>query len=146
MPSVNLLISPRGAADGVRIGVSKPRQEALIQAGLPVPPSLDCRLLIDTGASSTCIDAGIIQQLQLSPSGIVSIHTPSTSAGQTHPCDQYDVSLAIPHPALSRIFSAIPVIESQLAHQGIDGLFGRDILDQCVLIYSGELKLCILSF
>ena len=146
MPSVNLLISPRGPVIDVRIGISRPRQDALIQAGLAVPPSVDGRLLIDTGASMTCIDPGIIQQLQLSPSGVVPIHTPSTAAGQAHDCNQYDVSLTILHPSLNRIFSTIPVVESHLAHQGIDGLFGRDILDHCILIYSGELKLCILSF
>jgi hypothetical protein len=33
----------------------------------------------------------IIQQLQLSPIGMVSIHTPSTTAHNAHACQQYVV-------------------------------------------------------
>jgi hypothetical protein len=146
MPSVNLNILPLGAVIDVHIGVSGPRREALAQAHQPIPPPVACRLLIDTGASCTCVDEGVIQQLQLSPSGVVNIHTPSTSAHQTHACQQYDISLILPHPAISRVFSAIPVIQSSFAHQGMDGLLGRDLLASCLLVYNGELGIYTLSF
>lgn len=146
MPSVSLQILPLGPVIDVHIGVSGPRREALVQASQSVPPYVPCRLLIDTGASSTCVDPWIVQKLNLSPSGMVSIHTPSTNANSVHSCQQYDVSLLIPHIAISRIFTAIPVIESNLVHQGIDGLLGRDVLSQCLLVYNGELGIYTLSF
>ncbi|MCP5197532.1 MAG: aspartyl protease family protein [Gammaproteobacteria bacterium] len=146
MPSVNLNILPLGPVIDVHVGVSSPRREALTEAGQPVPSPVACRLLIDTGASGTCIDSELIKQLQLSPSGIVSIHIPSTNANQSHPCQQYDVSLLIPHPRISRVFSAIPIIASSFSHQGIDGLLGRDVLASCLLVYNGELGIYTLSF
>lgn len=146
MPSVNLNILPLGPVIDVHIGVSEPRRMALEQIQQPIPPAVACRLLIDTGASGTCVDSWIIQTLQLSPSGMVSIHTPSTSANNAHHCQQYDIALVIPHPAISRVFAAIPVIESSFAHQGIDGLLGRDLLESCLLVYNGELGIYTLSF
>ena len=146
MPSVNLQIISLGPVIDVHIGVSSPRRLAMEHAKLEIPKPVKCRLLIDTGASGTCVDSSIIKQLSLTPSGVVDIHTPSTSAGNTHSCNQYDTSLIILHPALNRIFQAIPVIESQFSHQGIDGLLGRDILKSCLFIYNGELGIYTLSF
>jgi len=147
MPSINLQILPQhGPVVDVHIGVSEPKRIALIAAGQPVPPPESCRLLIDTGASLTCIDSWVIQQLGLSPTGAASFHTPSTSAGNAHSCNQYDVFLSIQHPVLARMFHATPVFESAFKHQGIDGLLGRDILQHCLFIYNGELGICTLSF
>lgn len=146
MPSVNLQILPLGPVLDVHIGISAPRRIAMEQAKIEPPKPAICRLLIDTGASCTCVDSWIINQLALTPSGVANIHTPSTSAGNTHTCNQYDTSLIIPHPAINRIFEAIPVIESQFSHQGIDGLLGRDVLKTCLFIYNGELGIYTLSF
>lgn len=52
----------------------------------------------------------------------------------------------IVHPNLRRVFSAIPVLESHLAHQGIHGLLGRDVLSKCLLVYNGEMGLFTLAF
>lgn len=146
MPSVNLQILPLGPVIDVHVGISEPRRLALQRAKIDPPKSANCRLLIDTGASCTCVDSWIIQHLSLTPSGVANIHTPSTSAGNTHTCNQYDASLIIQHPAISRIFNPVPIIESQFSHQGIDGLLGRDILKSCLFIYNGELGLYTLSF
>lgn len=146
MPSVNLQILPLGPVLDVHIGISSPRRLAMEHAKIEIPKPASCRLLIDTGASSTCVDSWIIKHLALTPSGVVNIHTPSTSAENTHPCNQYDTSLIIPHSAINHIFQAIPVIESQFSHQGIDGLLGRDILKYCLFIYNGELGIYTLSF
>lgn len=99
----------------------------------------------DTGASHTVIDSAILAPLNIAPSGTISAHTPSTSGT---PCqmNQYDVSLIIPMPGLSRQFAAIAVTEANLTAQGIDGLLGRDILGHCVMVYSGASSIFILSF
>lgn len=146
MPSVNLNITPQGPLVMVHIGVSGPRRDAMTKAGALIPDPVGAQLLIDTGASNTCLDPWVIQALGLTPSGVIQVHTPSTTAQQAHRCNQYDVSLVIPHPSISRVFNAIPVMEAPLKHQGIDGLLGRDVLSQCLFVYNGELKIYTLSF
>lgn len=116
------------------------------KAGQPIPDPVVAQLLIDTGASCTCIDPWIINKLHLTPSGMIDIHTPSTTANSAHACQQYDAALTILHPSLNRNFNAIPVIESNVKHQGIDGLLGRDVLSHCLFVYNGELKIHTLSF
>jgi hypothetical protein len=146
MPSVNLRISPQGPLIDVLVGVSTPRQVALTQAGQTVPANVQCSLLVDTGASNTCIDASIIHALALTPSGATTVHTPSTTATHMHTANQYDVRILIPSPHMTRNFDAIPVIETDLLHQGIAGLLGRDLLAHCLLVYNGELGIFTLSF
>jgi hypothetical protein len=146
MLGVNAPIGALGPVLDVHVGVSSPRRRMLEAASLAVPPNQPCRLLIDTGASCTCVDKWVIQSLALTPSGSTEVHTPSTGAGNPHSCNQYDVSLIIPHSELSRIFHAIPVIESEFSHQGIDGLLGRDVLNRCLFIYNGELGVYTLAF
>jgi hypothetical protein len=126
------------------VGVSKPREDALTKAGQPVPPPVVARLLIDTGASGTVIDPAIVNQLNLSPTGLMTIHTPSTGV-TPHQINQYDVSLVILHQILTRTFFALPIGECSLKSQGIDGLLGRDILTHCLFIYAGPDNAYILS-
>jgi len=112
----------------------------------PIPEPVTAQFLIDTGASCTCIDPWIIQKLQLTPSGLIDIHTPSTTANNAHACHQYDVALTILHPGINRYFNAVPVVESNLKHHGIDGLMERDVLRHCLFVYNGELNIHTLSF
>jgi hypothetical protein len=112
---------------------------------MPVPTPVDVRVLVDTGASGTCLDPSIMTLLNLTPKGTVMIHTPST--GGT-PCahSQYDVSLILMHPKISYTFHAVPVIASTLGAQGIQGLLGRDVLKECLLIYDGPANGFTLAF
>lgn len=146
MPSVNLNITPQGPLLTAQIGVSAPRRAALLRSGLTVPDPVPVLLLIDTGASCTCLDHGVIGQLAITPHGVANIHTPSTNAHALHACHQYDVGLVIPHPGISRVFNSIEVLESSFKHQGIDGLLGRDVLRDCLFVYNGELNIYTLSF
>lgn len=146
MPNLNVQITAAGPIIDVHVGIPAPHREALQQAGVAVPAPVACRLLIDTGASSTVLDTLVIKALGLLPSGSVSVHTASTDAGNMHQCFQYAVSLTIVHTSINWTFSALPVLESALSHQGIDGLLGRDILSKCLLVYNGHLGLFTLAF
>ncbi|WP_316206044.1 retropepsin-like aspartic protease [Bradyrhizobium sp. SZCCHNR3058] len=112
--------------------------QALIAANQAPPPPLTGTFLIDTGASGTCIDDTFISQLGLQPTGVVPIKTPSTGGGLHH-CNQFDVSMFIPGGVVGQgyLIEAIPIISTHLQSQGIDGLIGRDVLDNCTLIYNG---------
>jgi hypothetical protein len=126
------------------VGVSGPKAQALQAAGQPIPVQVPARFLIDTGASVTGIDIALVQQLGLTPTGSMQIHTPSTG-GTPQSMPQYDVGISIPHVALTRYFHALAVTASNLRVQGIDGLVGRDVLAECLFIYAGPDNAYILS-
>lgn len=145
MPHLALQIAAGGPLIDVLVGVSIPRQTALHAAGQSVPPPVQIRALIDTGASCTCIDPSVPQRLGLAPTGVAPMHTPSTGE-QPHTANQYDVSLVLLHPTLNMTLHTVPVAESQLAIQGIQGLLGRDVLKSCLFIYDGQAAMFTLAF
>jgi len=138
MPSINLQIQkPAGPLIQVFIGVSTPRSDALKAAGLPVPSAVVGTFLIDTGASCTCIDPTLINKLGIPASGSCPISTPSTQ-GTPHQCNLYDVMMFVPNAdGGGHFIEAMPVVETSLISQGIEGLIGRDVLDTCLLVYNG---------
>ncbi len=72
-------------------------------------------------------------------------HTPSTKQGAPVQVDQFDVSLIIPCKSLTRTFYALAVGACNFKHQGIDGLLGRDVLAECLMIYTGPDNVYLLS-
>jgi hypothetical protein len=144
---INVNIASGGPLLIAHIAVSLPRLHALNAAGAAVPPMATGTFLIDTGASCSCVDPGIIAGLGLQPTGRVAISTPST-AGTLHFCDQFDISIFIPSAVatVGHLIPAIPVVETHLRPQGIDGLIGRDVLKDCTLIYNGTAGLFTIAY
>ena len=128
-----------GPLINVVVSASGPRLVALQEAGQPLPPAVVAKLVVDTGTSPTSIDCTILQQLGLTPTGVVPIHTPSTQ-GQPHSANQFDVGLTIlglvPNSVVFHS-PAHPVVDGHFKAQGIDGLLGRDILAMARLVYGG---------
>ena len=145
MPNITLQIGAIGPIIDIHVGISEPREKALLAGYQAVPPLVKGRALVDTGASSTCIDPKILASLQIPPRGTIPIHTPST-AGSAHLALQYDASLIFPLGGHNWKFSAIPIIECHLHSYGIDVLIGRDILDAGIFFYNGSSKVFTLSF
>ena len=147
MPSINVNIGPSGAVANVFVGVSTPRLKALHAAGIAAPNQVIGKFLIDSGASMTVIDPALIASLGITPTGNVPIHTPSTN-GVMHNCNQYDVSLFIPgaDQSVGCFIDTLPVIETSLSPQGIDGLIGQDLLNRWVSIYQGDTKIFTFSY
>ncbi|HEX4795519.1 MAG TPA: hypothetical protein VH370_17135 [Humisphaera sp.] len=129
----------------VLLGVSGARAAALQAAAQPIPPAVQIRGLIDTGASGTCIDPASLKSLGLSPTGVVPILTPSTG-NLPHFCNQFDVSLTLLHADHRLHFDTVAVMESNLAAQGIHALIGRDILGKCLFVYDGQAGTFTLAF
>jgi hypothetical protein len=131
------------------INVSQARKNALILAGLAVPEWIRIQALIDTGASCTCVDPTVLQQLDLSPTGSSLVNSPTTGL-QPGVADQYDVSILIPGSSTASpplIHHTIPVIQATLlATQGFHALIGRDILRGCLLTYDGQAGLFSLAY
>lgn len=145
MPHLNVSFSQQTPIVDLLVGVSAPRRIALEAAGLTSPPFEKARALIDTGASSTCVDPSVLQRLGVTATGAILIHTPSTS-GKPHMCEQFDVSLRIEHPHTSLLVAAVPVLALDLASQGITALIGRDVLGTCLFIYDGVAASFTLAF
>src|SRR5947209_20480662 len=132
MPHFTLQVSASGPVLDALVGVSQARRTALLAAGQTVPNVIHIHALVDTGASNTCIDPGVLTGanptgLELTPTGTVSMTTPSTGT-TPHVADQYDVSLLVPHPTLNPlILPTIAVASVELLNaQGFHALIGRD--------------------
>lgn len=145
MPLITLDILPFGPVIDILVGVTKPRAEMLKKDGKTEPQPVQVRGLVDTGASCTAIDPDVLKQLGLDPKGTTQIQTPSTGK-LPHTCNQYDVSLYLPHPSVVFRIPALPVIESCLSNQGIGALIGRDVLANCFLFYNGAVNRFALAF
>lgn len=122
------------------VGVSTARAAALKAAGQDIPKPMSVRGLIDTGASGTCIDPSVLTALGLTPTGVVSVCTPSTGTTSIQK-EQFDVAIMVP-PAVQThaplIIHNIPVLAAELLQaQGFHALIGRDILGGCLLTYDG---------
>src|SRR5205085_2512733 len=102
-----LQIDQNGPILNALIGVSEGRRAALTTANQPIPAAVRIRALVDTGASCTCVDPSVLQSLNLTPTGVTPVNTPSTGS-TPHLANEYDVSILIPgsDPSHSPFFEA----------------------------------------
>ena len=118
----------------VQVTVSVGQQIAtqILQKGGTLPPPVSGLALIDTGASSTCVDETAAQQLQLPVIDVVKVASASHAAA-----DQNVYPIQIEVVGLPITVSAPRAIGAPLEPQGIIVLIGRDVLQHCVLVYNG---------
>ena len=145
MPHFTLQLDVCGPVIVLIIGVSAPRQSAMKDNGLAIPPPVVGRFLVDTGASCSMIDDSIVSALNLQPTGQCDIHTPSTGTVAAK-AFQYDIALMIHHDDNVRFFPTLPVISNNFGTQNIQGLLGRDVLEKCLLVYDGTAQTFSLAF
>lgn len=149
MPHLTLALDPSGGPIlPIGVAISHARREALAAEEQDAPPVISVRALVDTGANCTCVDPSVLQALHLPATGSVAIHTPSTGSALHH-AQQYDVSIVIPGAGTHHMpltIDAVPVISADLAVQGIHALIGRDVLEDCIVIYNGSAGEFTLAF
>ena len=145
MPSITLPISELGPVIEVALQLSKPHRSLLAKHGLPIPQPILVKVLVDTGASATCIDQAHLKLLGIKPTGVVLMYTPSTKGKPVH-CNQYDIDLSVIMGGAIHHLQTLPLIETVFTGQGIDGLLGRDALAHGLLIYNGSEKEFTLTF
>lgn len=97
-----------------------------------MPTPIAGMALIDTGASVTCVDESLAQQLQLPAIDVVQMMSASHAATQQN---VYPVEIEIVGAAIR--ISVPRAIGASLAPQGIIALIGRDFLQHCTLFYNG---------
>ncbi len=121
----------QGPTVQVVLSVAQAIAEQLMQQGLPVPAPVPGLAVIDTGASSTCIDDATAQRLQLPAIDVVNM----TSA--SHASTQQNI-----YPVLIEVMGGIRIdvpraVGANLEPQNLVALIGRDFLQHCTLFYNG---------
>lgn len=114
-------------------------QKAMLADGEEVP-SISAVLLIDTGASGTLVQTDVINRLGLESLGTVFLRTPTTTEPVAR--SQYLVRIVL----LEGIAFEVEVVDAPLTGQGIQGLIGRDILDQLVFTYDGPENQLVVTY
>ena len=104
----------------------------LTDRGEPPPTPISGFALIDTGASSTCIDQSAAQSVGLA----VVDSLPMTSA--THVNEIVPIYAGkIEIIGISINVNVLKAYGANLKSQGLVALIGRDLLAKCVLVYNG---------
>jgi predicted aspartyl protease len=129
-PSLALL--QHGPIVQVVVGLAKSFADQLLQQGQMPPAPLSGRALIDTGASTTCLDEDAARTLGLPAIDVIQMVSASHSATQQN---VYPIQMQI---VGSPIIVEVPrSIGANLNSQGILALIGRDYLQHCTLFYNG---------
>jgi hypothetical protein len=137
MPHFTFPITKDGCTLDVLIGLGAVEMQAAQAAGLPLPPPLTARAVLDTGSDKTAVAPRLLQQLGTVPKARVRTHT---AAGAVH-VHVYEVSLSVPNPTGVRTPMLVQpqweVTEFLHPPPGIDVLLGMDLVKECLWIIDG---------
>jgi predicted aspartyl protease len=122
----------RGPCIQIVASVVQTIADELMRQGKPVPPPRPGIALIDTGASSTCIDDGLAQALKLP---VIDVVTMTSASHVATPQNVYPVLIEVVGPNLR--VNVPRAMGANLAAQGLVALIGRDFLQHCTLFYNG---------
>jgi hypothetical protein len=148
VPVLKGVLSADGALVEVHVGWSAGQARLLRQAQRPVPPTLDARALLDTGAEVTCLDTVLVQQLSLPLAQLALANVPAL--GGLRAGAHYHASVTIVHPssdpAQVLVLQNLLILEVPLAGLGYQVLLGRDVLDRCDFLYGGRRQRFTLAY
>jgi hypothetical protein len=130
----------------VVIGLHHQAMTALAAAGQPLPAPVWTKGVIDTGSSISCVAAGVLQKIGLSPIVRTSTQTVRGSA----PVRLFRVSLSIPPagnlPGAMLTRGDLTVMELANPIPDVEVLIGLDILLDCRLLLDGPGRQFTLDF
>jgi hypothetical protein len=86
VPVLRGSLQAEGALVDVRMSWSASQARSLRLAHQPVPPPLDTRALLDTGAEITYVDTSLVQQLGLPLAQVALANVPPARPGGPHDC------------------------------------------------------------
>ena len=127
-----IVLQKQGPCIQVTIGIAQSIAEQLLLQGQTLPSPISGVALIDTGASSTCIDSDIAQQMQLPVVNVVNVASASHASTQQN---VYPVQIEVVGFPIS--IETPNAIGASLRAQGLIALIGRDVLQHCTLFYNG---------
>lgn len=129
-PHIALL--QRGPVVQVSVSVGQAIAQQVLQRGDTLPPPVAGLALIDTGATTTCIDEEAAQVLKLPAIDVVKVASASHASSEQN---VYPISIEV--VGLPIVVNAPRAIGAALKPQGLLVLIGRDVLQSCVLVYNG---------
>jgi len=108
----------------------------LADEGQQIPPPVSGFMLIDTGATRSCVDTEIVTKLGVKPIGIATL---TTASGESKH-NLYPAKLNFPPMTFGVEFGSL--VGVNLKQQTVGGhqiiaLLGRDLLSRCLLVYNG---------
>jgi hypothetical protein len=121
-------------------------RESRREDGLPVPGALLVTALVDSGADRSHVDLDVLERLGLSSVGDVELFTASTG-GVSITMSLYAVDLSFAGDNPGPFVEDLKVIGSIfLDGLKVQMLLGRDILDNCLLVYDGPHRRFTLAY
>ena len=127
-----IALAMRGPLVQVIFGLGAAMATQLVQQGQPVPAPVSGLGMIDTGASTTCIDEAAAQAMGLPVIDVVQM---TSASHASTPANVYPIQLQlIGTPIRVEIQRAVG---AELKTQGLLVLIGRDFLANCTLFYNG---------
>jgi hypothetical protein len=148
VPVLRGILQVEGALVDVQLSWSASQARSLRLAQQPVPPPLDARALLDTGAEITCVDTALVQQLGLPLAQVALANMPAvgglTAGAQYHAGLTVVLPSGDPHQDLG--FQTLLILELPLAGLGYQALLGRDVLDRCDFLYGGRRRRFTLAY
>jgi predicted aspartyl protease len=106
--------------------------KALQDAGRPIPAPIQGIALIDTGATTTCVDGDVATEMGLAANGVAKMASASQTSSE---CLTYPVRLTF--PIWNVHLDCAKAMGVHIKNQGIVVLVGRDLLSKCVMVYNG---------
>jgi hypothetical protein len=148
VPVLRGVLLADGALVEVQVGWSAGQARHVRLAQRPVPPTLDARALLDTGAEVTCLDTVLVQQLSLPLAQLALANVPAL--GGLRAGAHYHASVTIVHPSSdpgqALVLQNMLILEVPLAGLGYQVLLGRDVLDRCDFLYGGRRQRFTLAY
>ncbi len=127
-----IALQQRGPVIPVTVGLEQGMVQSLAQRGAPVPLTRSGLALVDTGASISCIDEQLAQELHLPVVDVCQMVSASHSA---HPSNVYPIQIALPQGVS---FGAPRAMGANLAVQGLLRLSGETFSRIAPLFYNGN--------
>lgn len=141
----NVLLNA-GPVVAVEVSIPAALAEKFAKENQIIPQPRAGWALIDTGATHSCVDDGVISQLGVTPIRRATIHG---SAGAQE-VNVFPAHLRFPAIQGFEINFAsmlgVNIQAQQFNNQPIIALLGRDVLTKCVFVYNGSLGIYTLAF
>lgn len=127
-PSIALNL--RGPVIQANVTIEENAGKGLVTRGSPLPKPKAGLVLIDTGASGTCVDERAAKELGLP---VIDSGKMTSATHKDQECNVYPIQIILP----GIILNCPRAMGAALAAQGLIALIGRDILAHCNLFYNG---------
>nr|WP_170168120.1 retropepsin-like aspartic protease [Pseudorhodoferax soli] len=133
MPTLRGNYAESGPILDVFVGVSEPRRRVMHQLGFEPAPFQRVPFLIDTGADTTMVSEQLMRTLGIPQSGSRDIVGSTTHIDPTT-CSAHDIAFEIRTPGEAPFaVPALQVLARPFFNSSIEGLIGRDVLNQLEL-------------